>query len=360
MKKFFTLCFLLLVFMLASSSVSKAKENELVLIFNYFNENIEEFNAAYEEKFDVKWDAKYVESVKDVYNISDEKYAYLVGFDKGYLLFDNTMSFLTHDIKNKYPFYEKNEKLYYVNGKFYVKQNNNLYDENGGKFKVVIGNGSFDSDIAHTLDAVMGYDDFSFNKCCTAIPIVSNRFPNNEWGKYKVVSIHQGNSTDCGVIAIMDLLYTYKLTGVANYVKQQSISAMREELRKLTNWQGNIVGEGMLPSDLTRGCRDYINQDGVDLIFAGEYSYVPQIGLYFNLNIKDTAHFALKVGTARNKYFWIFDTNWDIIVSWDRNFEPNSDSMVGEIYNTYSCYYAIDQQYRHGLYTLHKDLVILD
>lgn len=109
----------------------------------------------------------------------------------------------------------------------------------------------------------------------------------------------------------------------------------------------------MLPFDLVRGCNNYTGLDNIKLK-SGSYSdAVPEIVFYSSLNVTDTAHYAMKVGSVEQYYCWIFKTHWDIIVHWNRNYNSDSNGYPTSIYTSYqNSYYVVDQQYRQSAYQL--------
>ena len=81
------------------------------------------------------------------------------------------------------------------------------------------------------------------------------------------------------------------------------------------------------------------------------------IALYMNFNVANTAHYALKVGTASQKNWWIFRTYWDIVATWDSNLWYNN----GYPYkiDDKDCFYVIDQKFRKVEYQLYRGAEII-
>ena len=349
---------LILIFVCAFNIgiTSKADNVELRLeddIINYFSCNLEEMKEGYEVTFGEAWNATKVKYYTDVYNFDDVKIGYVVAFDIGYVAFGENYELLS--MSNNYILDYLNEEKIYCNAKeLYKKINNNFYTLDGVKWdEEITGKALVKSDIFHKLSNEFNNDDFKLSSCCTRISYLADKFTNFNFGNYKIASFYQGGTTDCGVIAIMNLIYSYYFSNVADFTHSKTSDEMRKDLRGLTNWQGNIVGEGMLPMDLVRGCNNYINKKSVKLnaLESGDFDdSVFGIGLYMNLNIGETAHFALRVGTASQKYWWIFRTYWDIIATWDSNIIYENGYPTGT--NDNDCYYVVDQQYRHGEYQL--------
>lgn len=353
--------FLLVLYVLLSFSFNayalSNNENELEGIKNFFEENLEELKEEYFIKFNKELNFNEVAYVNDTYDFADEKNGYLVVFDNGYIAFGLNYEFYCMSTEDNMSSINA-KKIYYFSKNLFFKNNDCFYYLNGKKYNpIIIGNSLVSSNIGYSLENEYNNDEFQINSSCTKIPILKNIFDSSDWGNYTIVSFEQGNYTDCGVIAIMNLLYSYKLSLVADYTNYSSPDVMRQTLRWLTNWQNNIVGEGLLPDGLMYGCTQYINISGVELKSISNYdNSVFGICLFSNLNIQDTAHYALKVGEAQQKYFWIFKTYWDIVVSWDRNY--NEDFVTHypiSVWNLLDGYYVIDQQYRISSYQLYNN-----
>ncbi len=331
--------------------VSASDKNELDIMKDYFSTNLIEIKKAYYTQFNDNLKANKVICMKYVYDLNDNINGYISIFDIGYVSFGLDMEFYCMS-NASYDSRLIDEKIYSASKSLLLKQNGKFYDLEGNEFSLEAkGKSVFQSEIVYSLTSVYQNEDFEITNCCTKIPELKYKFDSSKWGNYKIASCEQGDTTDCGVIAIMNLIYSYKLSGVADFSKNKDPFDMRMELRTLTNWQGNIAGEGMLPFDMCRGCNDYINDSRYSLYGPDYDEDMFGICFYHNANIAETAHFALKVGTAQQKYWWFFKTYWDIVVNWKKNINsycvPNSiDESVVE------CYYVIDQQYRRAQYQL--------
>lgn len=346
----------LAVGIMSIGTIGSYKTDDISNVKNFFNQNLQILKAEYYKNFNIKWEVKSIENVKRIYNLNDNHIGYLIDFDLGYIAFGLNNELYKLEIDGEPEFYNHNNRLYYISKTFLEKKENNFYTYTGDAINIknITGNGLITSDIFHEIDSALNNKNFQINASCTKIPQLKDKYDSSKWGNYQCVSFYQGYTTDCGVIAIMDLLYTYKLSGSVDYTKGKKPNEMREDLRVLTNWRGNIVGEGMLPLDLTRGCTNYIDRNNISLKGTGNYrDDVPEICLYFNLNIGNTAHFTMKVGSAQQDYWWIFKTYWDIVVSWETNYDTDSNGIPNRLYDSNSSYYLVDQQYRQGAYQLY-------
>jgi len=79
----------------------------------------------------------------------------------------------------------------------------------------------------------------------------------------------------------------------------------------------------------------------------------PAIGLYYSLNIVDTAHYAMIIGSAQSDAWWIFKTNYDIISHWSEN-HNHSSGVIGSKKAGTPSYYFVEGQYRHETYNVQK------
>ena len=267
------LLFALIMGLMAGTSISFCDGDDVSEVQDFFERNLKELRVEYKESFHEEWNVNSIDSIKKLYAIDDNHIGYLVDFDTGYLAYGLEYQMYKMETEGEPDFYNHSNRLYYIAGTFMEKNNDNFYLADGRVFypSAKIGNGLASSDLYHEIESRLDYKGFRINASCTKIPKLKDKYDSSSWGNYKAVSFYQGSTSDCGVIAIMDLLHTFRLSGGKDYTKGLSPSAMREELRGLTNWQGNIAGEGMLPMDLTRGCTNYIGEAGVSLKSTGDY-----------------------------------------------------------------------------------------
>lgn len=264
------LLFILFTSFMTVGAISFCDENDVSSVKVFFESNLETIRAEYKETFDEEWCVNSIDKVKKLYNLVDEHIGYLVDFDKGYIAYGLDFQMYKMETKGEPDFYRQKNRLYYNAGTFMEKNNDCFYLDNGTLFnpETNVGKGIVASDIYHQIETRLDYKGFKINASCTKIPRLREEYDSSKWGNYRAVSFEQGDTTDCGVIAIMDLLHTFKLSGSVDFTKGKNPIDMREDLRKLTNWQGNIAGEGMLPKDVLRGCTNYIDQDNISLKLA--------------------------------------------------------------------------------------------
>lgn len=330
----------------------QGEEND---VESYFDKNLYNIKKSYEEYYGDTWNLYDVDYVNEIFDLNDKKIGHLVVFNEGFIAYGNEWQLFKYSNKEKPEIYNKNKKIYYFSDMFLNKENECFIKSNGEIFdpNQMVANGLVSADIYYPIDSKLDNKGFAITSSCTKIPQLKDRFDSSSWGDYKPVSFYQGDTTDCGVIAIMDLLYTFKLSGTFDYTNGCYPKEARESLRGLTNWQGNIAGEGMLPFDMVRGCNNFINRDNVKLKTTSTYYNLPSICFYTNLNIANNAHFAMKVGEAQQDYWWVFKTYWDIIISWDSNYYSDSNGVPTKIRNYHGCYYVVDGQYRQSMYQLY-------
>ena len=332
-------------------------------ISNFYNNHLIEMQNSFNEDFDTNWTAGKAEKVQLLYNFNEEKIGYVVSFTNGYIASTDDYQMLDMSFKDRFCFDDESNKIYYSCGEFYVNKNGSFVNANEDKYNnEIVANGDFSEDIYHKIDVVMSQPEFEFTSSCAKISGIPTKFDQSDWGNYRPVCFDHHGTSDCGVMAIMNLLHTYKISGGANYTKNIPAAEMREQLRYLTNWQGNIVGEGLLPRDLINGCNNYICKKGIALrqmengLAPLKYANNrPGIGLYFNARISKTAHYAMKIGTAQHKYGWCFKTYLDVIISWDQNFDPDFEGNPKTLYDNDNGVYFVDLKYRHASYQLFEN-----
>lgn len=326
------------------------EDYKLSNVEDFFKNNIQEMKDEYYNFYSEEFNGTTVITVKNVYDFNCDIIGFIVIYDVGYIVcgFDFQLYCISNTLNDNRIM---TEKLFYKVKNIYLKQGNSFVDLNGVEYKKELYvSGGVSDEICHPLRDEYKNKGFKITTSCTKIPVLKNIFDSTNWGNYKIVSCNQGDFSDCGVIAIMNLIYSYKLSNVRDFSKGKNPDDMREELRMLTNWKGNIAGEGMLTFDMVRGCNQYINDDVYELRGSTFDGSIFGIGLYYNANIFNTAHFALKIGTAEQDYWWIFKTEWDIVVTWYKNY--TFDDVNDLNLNFLDCYYVIDQQYRQEFYQL--------
>lgn len=364
MKNFMTLAIMSIssVTFAVTPSISEEKK-----ISNFYDSHLIEIQDSFNEEFDESWNAGQVEKVQILYNFNEEKIGYVVNFTNGYISTTNDYQMLDMSLIDRFCFADASSKIYYNCGEYYLNENNKYVNHNDEKkLDSTIACGDFDSNILYSIYEVLPKNGFMVNYSCAKLPSLK-KFNQDSWGDYVPVSFKQGDETDCGVIAIMDLLYTYKNSNSRNYIKDSEPKMVRTKLQKLTNYKGNIAGKGMLPFDMVRGCNEYIDVNGVKLkeveYKSGLHEYDirrPGICLYQNARLFTSAHFAMRIGSAQHDYAWHFKTYLDIIVSWDQNYPGLENCEPHDMYSTLTGYYVVDSKYRQVSYQLYNGENVLE
>lgn len=325
---------------LSISNVATAKAySELDEVKTFYDSSIEEMTSEYLTTFGEVWNATKVEEVVDVYNINDEKIGYLVIFDIGYLA------------------YSYNFELYKVSHvgypEFYQKGVNVIYDS--GEFLGGIQTcGDWDANIFYSLTTYTTKDDFEVTHSITQIPLLVDEFDSSSWGDYQVISGAMGNDYDDGIIAVCNVLYTYKVNNVVDLTRSLKYDELRYELWPYCSyvWELPTV---ITSTNLINGSTEWLNSSTYS--FKGTLDYeteAPQIVLYANNNSASTS-WATKVATAKYPYWWAFYTYLDIVLLMNSNYYTTSTGApAGQFMTDSTPFYMVDQKYRQGAYQLYK------
>lgn len=346
-------------FVFALKDIS-AKENSVE--FQKVQSNMYNLKNDYNEVNGTKWNPTRLICVESVFDENLEDIGYVACFDEGYMAYKYDNQILHLSTTNDFNFNDVNKVICYQNA-LHDSKNFNKNDYIQYKDIIFSNSGPTSTDIYHHMYDEIGNDGFNITSCCTYLPD-SLDSKHEHYGAFNVICFSQdpllklNDDTDCGVLATMNLLATYDYTGLYYITYGQSVKDMRLELRKDTNWANNPVHQGMLPIQMMHGCNKYIDEHYYRQKFRLSCDTLirlnkPRIGVYSSLDVKDTGHFALKVGTAKQKYGDLFWTYWDIIVSW-------GEIINGDIHNLDMSknipkenYYLVDYQYCLAYYSLY-------
>jgi hypothetical protein len=166
---------------------------------------------------------------------------------------------------------------------------------------------------------------------------------------------------DCGAQAAVNMMYTFQISGVSGLAKSMNSNTELNTMRGLMNWTSagrsylGITFYGIWPGEITSGLSAYLPSNYrvmADGVFGSSYNG-PALGLYYSLNVTETAHYALMIGSAQSDAWWIFKTNYDIISHWTENYN-HSSGVIGTKKNGTPSYYYVETQYRNGTYNIQK------
>lgn len=186
-----------------------------------------------------------------------------------------------------------------------------------------------------------------------------DHYDSSSWGNYEPICIDQGQMTDCGVCASINLLYTEKVSGTVDLTKRESLSTLRNELDVDEKWKVNIALQGILPTDLLSDFNQFLQNTGY-YIGTGYSNYNPAIGCFFSADIADTGHYALIVAKGESDYWWIFKSYWDVIETWYRNYPQTPNGVPANWYpDDYGSLRIVDNQYLKTYYVLMKGATVI-
>lgn len=63
-----------------------------------------------------------------------------------------------------------------------------------------------------------------------------------------------------------------------------------------------------------------------------------------------------KIGSATSDNWWIFKYNWDIISTWNENYNHSSSGVIGSKIVGTPSYHFVKSSYRQATYTLYERL----
>ncbi|CCV64020.1 hypothetical protein BN85404430 [Alteracholeplasma palmae J233] len=309
-----------------TSTVSQKKEE----LINFVQNNLEEIKNSYLEEYGIYWNLLSLEKTIGLYDSGDKNIGFYFIFNEGYLSIgeDNILYGLSH--KN-HTLLKTDEKVYRINGGYYIKKNNQFSPNcvNSIKKDEVQGESYFASNIFKPLfDAKNDLKNFKITKS------ISNRLAdsNNKKGKYTIFTDDQDLS-DCGPQAANNLIQTYQLSGIKIAHSDKPRETLKD-IRNNMNWGidgRNYLGvnfEGVWAREFTAGIDKYLGSEYKIKTITDSSLEAPMVGLYYSLNIVNTSHFALIVGKAESKGFMFFKKRLDIVSSWRSTHEFGSNGNV--------------------------------
>ncbi len=318
-------------------------------IETFFEDNLDQMTNSYYNKTDKEWNASKVEEVTDVYDIEDNKIGYLVIFDEGYLTFHNNMSVL--EVNNEgYPEFYKSTfsfnkpKVVYHSGSFIMENSNKIetYDNNA-------------NNIYYTLYNYYDKASFKITSSMVQIPYFKDKYDSSTWGNYQGISLSYIGEESGGVLATMALMYTLKVNGGVDLTPAKtSYMDFRSALNVYTNF--DYDNEPFLPlNKLSIGINNYLKHNfGDRYIYAMSNtvnSTVPAVTLYYNNNFAATANYCMRVGTAQEPDWWIFNTYYDIVMADANNFYYDEYGIPTIWFDdVLEPFFVVNQNYRNEMF----------
>ncbi len=325
---------------LSISNITTAKAySPLEEVENFYNSSMEEMTGEYLNTFGEVWNATEVKEVVDVYNITNEKIGYLVIFDVGYLAY--SYNFELYKLSNiGYPvFYQKGVNVVYDSGAFVGD---------------AVTYGDWDANIFYSMTTYTSKDDFEVTHSITQIPLLVDEFNSSSWGDYQVISGAMGNDYDDGIIAVCNVLYTYKVNNVVDLTRSLKYDELRYQLWPYCSYVWELPAV-ISSSNLINGSTEWLNSSTYSFKGTADYeTEAPQIVLYGNYNSASTS-WATKVATAKYPYWWAFYTYVDIVTMFESNYYTSSNGTPeAQVMSDHTPFYMVDQKYRQGAYQLYK------
>ena len=352
---------IVIISLFAALGVSSSNINSEVELVEFINDNIDVMREEYNSTFNMNWEVTEFLSYKPLYDIDDNEFAYILNFDVGYLVVDENLQIRDMSIIDSQLLLDYSSKTYLIGTGYYKKVGDNLVPNsiNTPIWGSIPRSGLVISDIYHdyTTTEIGNYDNFQ-----VTMSLANDlRDKNGNYGDYSIYTRYQGSTTDCGPQAGVNWMYTFDFSGAADIPRSNNsnteLANMRTEMGWTTTGQDylGLVFVGTWPSDFKSGVADYTDNDFFVSTSSAYLDETPAVGLYYNLNVADTAHYAMVIGQAQSDNWWIFKHNWDIISTWSANYNHYYGFITTKKSGTPS-YHFVKSNYRQSTYVLYERL----
>ena len=341
----------------ASITDSSFVQNDLA---HSINTRFDVFCKEYSKQYGKNWNGGRPIGQKPIIDDSEQKIGKVVCFEKGYLCISDDFRLLEFS-DEKRPYAWNPLKQYTFCQKRVLACSSNRYYTLSGELTTLSGledtpsySAQNISSYFHGIAEVRGYGDFRLSYCLTPFTAISEATePDNElfatWNSY---CMEQGSERICMICAVVDLLLTYKYStgGVVDCTKGLTPEQMYDQISSGTMNGENGSFEGTFTFDVNKnmnGTGYYLN------ISDGEFrEFTPYISNYhFNGDLLH-GHTVLVIGQASTSYWWIFRSYWDIVLTWERNYNVSSSGNLTLNLGDSSAIRLVDQQYSTGGYCL--------
>lgn len=314
-------------------------ENSQVAAF--FDKNMSQMKKTYLKEKNVKWDAHSVEYVIDVLPKGEEnKIGYFVAFDVGYLSYGKDMSIYvlntTDTLSKKFDFCIKANE-----GLFLEK-----YGEDSLRLETSWSYDGFENDgetlveSFHPIRDVITYNQFKLNACVSEIDFLMEHYPNVDYGKFFPFCKEQ-RENGCVPAAFANLIYSYKLSGVADLTNGYSPDYIDEFFGALA---GYTEENGTDTGKVCKAMNEYLNYIGKGDEYLAVLGSKDGIPFLSSFRRGGEGHMVVQIGSGESVYWWMFKTHWCVVLSWG----PNYDEIDGT-YERSGIYensvYVVDAQY---------------
>ena len=331
-------------------------ETELV---KFINDNIPVMRQEYYDEFGIDWNVSEFRDYKVLYDIDENEYAYIIRFNVGYLVVTEELELIEVNIIDESPIINYDAKTYLFGNNYYIKINESYIPNavDTPDWGTIGGEGLFISDIYHDYTSAEISKLTYFSVTVSLANDLADK--NGNYGAYSVYTRNQGSTTDCGPQAGTNMIYTYDFSGLTNVAKSNNSDTELANMRTAMGWTTSginylgLVFVGTWPGDFMSGLSSYM---GADYYMVETMTYdeeAPAVGLYYNLNVTDTAHYALIIGKAQSDNWWIFKYNWDLISTWTENYNHTS-GVIGTKKAGTPSYHFVKSSYRQGTYALYE------
>lgn len=337
------------------------EKTESVSFYSQIALNFDEFAKDYENHFQSPWSFGTPVDSKDILDKDGKNFGEVVRFSKGYLACKNDNSIVFGPMSGMPSGWNFAEEYRYVDGDVVYFDNNryrSIFEDSILGFKEKYSSSNV-SDLFHPFDdaKTKNYKNFVIKTAlCRFDAFVKDyNYKFSDFENWNTYCIEQTNDRICMTCAATDLLLTFKYSTKHDATKGLSPDALY-----------NAIDEGMVKgskgnSEITfvSDVNKFLNKTNTS-IYLNSGTDVPGVPFIANyhehLNAID-GHTVLVIGSAQSDAWWFFKTYWDIVVTWEQNYD--SDTLKLDKENR-SSLRLVDHQYQTGGYVLCKNYVALN
>jgi len=195
------------------------------------------------------------------------------------------------------------------------------------------------------LSSTVKRNKFNVLNCLTPIPSLISIFPSFSFGDWKIVSFNQ-TKNDCAVIALLNLIYTYKLSNMGDLVGDRSVDTIYNSIAQAIGYNAE---SGTELSNIASGFNSFLPSSW-RLESVNEDPNVPHLVIYESNVAGENSHAAIKIGNITYRQLGFPTIYRDLVVSYSCNFL--GDTPTDTIESIENCFYTIGTSYRKASYTL--------
>jgi hypothetical protein len=311
------------------------------------------YKKSFFKHYGIEWNVNYVDHYIELHDIDDNHTAYLLQFDQGHIVVGLNYNIYRLSIKENIILHNSSDIQYFINNNFFVKKNGDFIPNSDDFFdhSLLDGQSWFQTSIYHKLDqaTMNNYTDFRITRS------LANNISNQQGtlGSYTFYSREQ-DDFDCGPLAALNLLMSYELSGFSGIVNSRHSFNELVILRSQMNWPKTGLFKGVWPSEFLAGVNSYL-PNNFRMISRGTQimDFSPVVGMFYNANIPGTAHYAVIIGSATAKNWWIFNHHFDIISHWKAT-HHYQEGFVGNRKSGTPAYYFVNSNFRQEVWALQR------